>query len=69
MGFQKYMEDVRSQLECNCTDENRDYTVFTFTPEQVNKEMIYFFRCFGRNLSAYKALTFFSDHLKSYEIS
>lgn len=65
MGFQTYMERVRSQLECN-TDmsKERDYIVFTYSEEQVNQERVYFMRCMRRNLSPYKALTFFHDWLE-----
>ena len=67
MGYQTYMDQVRLLLECNCPVENPDYIVFTFTTDQVNAERIYFLRCFRQNLSPYKALTFFSDHLKPKE--
>lgn len=67
MGFQTYMDEVRQQLECNCPEEKPNHVVFTFTTEQVEAERVYFLRCFRKNLSAYKALTFFIDHLNNPE--
>lgn len=61
MGFQTYMDDVRSQLTCNAP--NSEHVTFEYTPEQVQEHLIYFLKCFKRNLSPYKALTFFIDYL------
>lgn len=65
MGFQSYMEEVNSQLTCN--DPDSEYVTFEFTKEQIQEEKLYFFRCFRKSLSSYKALTFFSEHLKENE--
>lgn len=61
MGFQSYMDDVRSQLTCNAPDS--EHVTFGFTEEQIRDERLYFFRCFRKSLSPYKALTFFRMHL------
>jgi hypothetical protein len=57
------MEDVRSQLLCNNPDSNTDQVLFTFSEKEVNENIIYFFRSFRENLSAYKSLTFFMYYL------
>lgn len=44
-SFDKYMEDVYSQLECNASNEYEN-------------NIDYFKRCYNKNISAYKALTF-----------
>lgn len=63
-NFEEYMKDVRSQLECNASEEyKKNYLVYTYTNEEVNSHLDYFKKCKESNLSAYKALLFFNDYL------
>lgn len=64
MGFQTYMENVRSQLTCNNTEEERDFIVFDYSQDFINSHRVYFMRSMVAGLSPYKALTFFSDWLE-----
>lgn len=58
-SFDKYMEDVYSQLECNVSNEyEKMYITFTYSKEEVENNIDYFKRCYNKNISAYKALTF-----------
>lgn len=53
------MEDVYSQLECNASNEyEKMYITFTYSKEEVENNIDYFKRCYNKNISAYKALTF-----------
>jgi len=61
-NFKEYIADVKSQLNCNATDYYKDnYVTYCYTNEQIDNNLAYFERCFESNLSAYKALLFFSD--------
>ena len=59
--FDNYIAEVKSQLECN--DASKDYATFDYSNEQIDKNLDYFESCLDKNLSSYKALWFFADHL------
>lgn len=57
-SFNKYMEDVYSQLECNASNEyKKTYITFTYSKEEIEENIEYFKECYNENISAYKALT------------
>jgi hypothetical protein len=63
-SFDKYIENVKEQLECNATDEYKSkYIVYTYSNEQVDSNLEYFKKCKDDNLSPYKSLLFFYDYL------
>lgn len=58
VSFDKYMEDVYSQLECNTSDEYaKKCVVFAYSIKEINDLIDYFKSCYNNNISAYKALT------------
>jgi hypothetical protein len=63
-NFKEYIEDVKSQLDCNVSDiDKSNYTTYIYSNELVDANLDYFDDCYNNNLSAYKALLFFSDYL------
>ena len=67
--FEDYLEDVKSQLCCNNDLDKVDYITYNYTEQQIERNIEYFKYCLRQNLSAYKALLFFSDYLEgNYEI-
>lgn len=65
VSFEDYMADVYSQLECNISAEDKaKYGCYTYSEQTVKDNLDYFQYCLKSNLSAYKALLFFSDHLE-----
>jgi hypothetical protein len=66
--FDRYMQDVFSQLDENTSDEyKKEHVTYTFSTKLVNNNLDYFEWCMGKQLSAYKALLFFSDYLHNEE--
>jgi len=62
--FEEYIADVKSQLTCNTSYEERiSVGSYNYTEEQVDLHLDYFKDCLSRGLSGYKALLFFSDIL------
>ena len=60
--LKEYIADVKSQIDCNASDEyKKECVVYTYTNEQVDSHPHYFSQCLRNGLSAYKALLFFSD--------
>ena len=63
--FEDYIENVKEQLECNATDYYKDnFITYYFSNEQIYDNLDYFEKCMKSELSAYKALLFFSDYLR-----
>lgn len=63
--FNDYLQDVKSQLTCNEKDDEDKgkFVTYDYTDKQIDENLEYFKKCMKSNLSAYKALLFFSDHL------
>jgi len=67
-NFEEYILDVKSQLEENATEyQKNNYVLYTFSNEHIDNNLIYFEYCYSTSLSAYKALLFFGDYLKNEE--
>ena len=65
VSFDDYMADVYSQLECNISAEDKaKYGCYTYSETVIKDNLDYFRDCLKENLSPYKALLFFSDHLE-----
>lgn len=62
MGFQAYMDEVRSMLKCNRPDPKQ--FSFDYNIEQIDQEKLHFFQSFRGGLSSYEAMMHFNDHLK-----
>lgn len=68
MTFEEYILNAKSQLYCNASDEYRsEYITYNYTNEQIDANLEYFKKCYDRDLSAYKALLFFSDYLSDIQ--
>lgn len=64
-NFDLYIEDVKSQLECNATDSfKKEFITYSYSNELVDKNLDYFKKCQLEGLSGYKALLYFSDYLE-----
>ena len=64
LTFDEYLADVRSQLECNASDEYKGkHIVYPYTVAVVDENIDYFKDCHKGGMSAYKALLFFHDYL------
>lgn len=64
MTFEEYIINVKSQLCCNASEEDKKkYITYLFSNEQIDQNLDYFKKCFDRDLSGYKALLFFKDYL------
>ena len=62
--FEKYIDKVRSQLECNASEEYKsNYITYDYTNQQVDDNLNYFRDCMDHGLSEYKSLLFFGDYL------
>jgi len=62
--LEEYLADVKSQLTCNGTYEERLLFVsYDYTEFQIDSNIDYFKDCLTQGLSAYKALLFFNDYL------
>lgn len=62
--FDKYIKNVREQLNCNATEEYKShYITYNYSNEEVNEYLNYFKKCYKDGLSGYKALLFFHDYL------
>lgn len=67
-NFKKYIQSVREQLDCNASDEyKKQFVVYMYSNEEVDNNLEYFKSCMKNNLSPYKALLFFGDHLEGNE--
>jgi len=68
--FDKYIDKVKSQLECNASKEYKsEYIVYVYSNEQVDSNLDYFKRCKENSLSEYKSLLFFGYYLNGdYDI-
>ena len=63
-NFTDFLEDVRSQLECNASKEFIENNVsYTYSNESIHENIDYFKDCFQRGLSGYKALLYFGFYL------
>lgn len=63
--FEEYMKDVRSQLECNRSAEDKaKYGCYTYSEQTVNENLDYFMDCLTRNIGTYTALLFLQDYLQ-----
>lgn len=66
MTFEEYILNAKSQLHCNASDEyKKEYITYGYTNEQIDENLFFFKECYDMNLSAYKALLFFSDYLRT----
>lgn len=64
MNFEEYIINVKSQLYCNTSEDDRkEYITYMFSNEQIDQNIDYFKKCFDIDLSGYKALLFFKDYL------
>jgi hypothetical protein len=68
MTFKEYIEDVKSQLECNEVEGRDGWVLYTYTNEQIDSNLEYFKYCFQKNLSSYKSLLFFYGNILSLEV-
>jgi hypothetical protein len=62
MTFEGYIKDVKSQLECNDVTGREGWVLYTYTNEQIDRNLNYFKECYEVGLSTYKALLFFQDN-------
>ena len=62
--LEDYIKDVKLQLCCNNDLGKADYITYNYTEEEIDKNIKYFEHQFHQELSAYKALLFFSDYLE-----
>jgi hypothetical protein len=64
-NFDLYIIDVKEQLECNATEEfKKEFITYSYTNEQIDKNLDYFKKCQLEGLSGYKALLYFCDYLE-----
>jgi len=64
MTFKKYIEDVKSQLYCNATDDyKKEHITYMHSIEEIDNNLDYFKECKKSGLSPYKALLYFFDYL------
>lgn len=65
MKFEEYIKEVKDQLTCNEKDDEDKgkFVTYDYTDKQIDNNLEYFKKCMKSNLSSYKALLFFSDHL------
>jgi hypothetical protein len=62
MTFEEYINDAKSQLYCNASEDYRsNYITYNYTNEDIDNNLTYFKSCFNKSLSAYKALLYLSD--------
>jgi len=63
MSKEEYIKNVKSNLECNCSNDYvKNYVTYTYTNEEVDDNLDYFNRCKSGGLSPYKSLLFFGDY-------
>lgn len=63
--FEKYINDIKSQLICNLTNENKsEFISYNYSNEQIDSNLDYFKSCMKNGISGYKALLFFNDYLR-----
>lgn len=61
LTFEEYIKDVKSQLECNASEEyKKKYVVYPYSNEDVDNNLDYFKKMYDDYYSAYKALLLFS---------
>jgi hypothetical protein len=64
MNFEEYIVNLKSNLYCNTSEEDKKiYITYLFSNEQIDENLNYFKKCFDRDLSGYKALLFFKEYL------
>lgn len=62
--FEKYIEDVKSQLTCNASDEYRNKNItYGYTDMDIDSNFEFFRVMLKCQISAYKALLYFSDYV------
>lgn len=62
--FEKYIEDVKSQLTCNASDEYRNKNItYGYTYKDIDSNFEFFRVMLKCQISAYKALLYFSDYV------
>lgn len=67
--FEEYIKDVKSQLECNASEEyKKKYVVYTYSNEDVDNNLDYFKKMYDDGYSAYKALLLFSYKPKEEKV-
>lgn len=65
MKLENYIEEVKSHLCCNMSEENRSrFVCYEYTNEQVDNNIEYFEDCCNDHISAYTALLLFYDYLQ-----
>lgn len=65
-NFNEYIMDVKSQLDCNATEEfKNNYITYLYSNEDIDNNLDYFERCMKAGKSAYTALLFFTEYLDS----
>ena len=63
LTFEEYIEDVKSQLTCNATEEYKSkYITYIHTNKEVSDNLDFFKVMYHCQISAYKALLYFSDY-------
>jgi hypothetical protein len=64
MTFEKYIEDVKSQLTCNASDEYRSKNItYGYIDKDIDNNFEFFRVMLKCQISAYKALLYFSDYV------
>lgn len=62
--FNDYIDDVYAQLCENASSEySSEHITYNYSTKLINEHLEYFQKCYEMDLSAYKALLFFYDHL------
>lgn len=69
--LEEYIQNVKSQLCCNFPypGYGTDYITYDYTEQEIDRNSEYFEHQMKQNLSAYKALLFFSDYIDNTNIS
>lgn len=63
ISFDEYLKDLYSQLTCNATEEYKvKYITYTHSNKEVSDNMDFFITMYHCQISAYKALLYFSDY-------
>lgn len=65
-----YMADVKSQLFCNSSQEEKDkYVTYLYQDDDIDAHISYFNDCLNQGMSAHTALELFNDHYKHIKSS
>ena len=63
--FDFYISDVRSQLNCNASKEDKEqFVTYSYMNYEINEHLDYFKRYFDAGMSAHMALELFNEHHK-----